>query len=134
MKALLDTNILVASGSPGESQPDLSGYEELAVATLSWSELVKGLHTTSGLTEFKERLARFEALQGAFGGGLPYDDTCVRAYDRLLRHVVAQGGMARSHVLDRMIAATALAYEMTVVTRDKAGFSHLDGLVQVDLR
>lgn len=84
--------------------------------------------------EFKRRLARLEALRSLFGLGIAFDDNCVRAHDVLLRHVVEQGGNARAHVLDRMIAATALAHDLAVVTRDVAGFANLEGVVQVVVR
>lgn len=132
--ALLDTNVLIARDAPDESAPDLSGFERLVVSSLSWSELSRGLHVTTSLTEFKARLARFNALQAAFGTGLAFDDACVRAFDDLLRQVVERGGNARAHVLDRMIAATALAHGLTLVTRDAKGFTNLEGLVQVEVR
>jgi predicted nucleic acid-binding protein len=106
----------------------------LVVSSLSWSELTKGLHVTTSLPVFKERLARLEALRRAFGDGLPYDDACVRRYDALLRRGVEQGGDARAHVLDRMIAATAVEHGTAVVTRDRSGFRGLEGLLVVDER
>ena len=134
MIALLDTNILIAREADGEPAPDLSGYDGLVVSSLSWSELTRGLHVTASLVEFKARLARFNALRSAFGTGIAFDDACVYAHDNVLRHVVERGGSARTHVLDRMIAATALAHGFAVVTRDAAGFANLEGLVQVDVR
>lgn len=134
MIALLDTNVLIAREAQDEPAPDLSGYDGFAVSSLSWSELTRGLHVTASLVEFKARLARFNALRSAFGSGVPFDDACVRAHDDLLRHVVQRGGSARVHVLDRMIAATALAHDFVVVSRDGAGFTNLEGLVQVDVR
>lgn len=134
MIALLDSNILIAKEAVGEAAPDLADYDGLVVSSLSWAELTKGLHATADLLQFKARLARFTALREAFGSGIPFDDACVRAYDALLRQVVARGGTARAHVLDRMIAATALAHDLTVVTRDAAGFSNLEGLVRVEVR
>lgn len=132
--ALLDTNILIAAGTTSESRPDLSGFTQVVVSTLSWSELTMGLHATTELAEFKARMARLSALKASFGEGLPFDDACVTAYDRLLQRVVARGGSAKAHVLDRMIAATALAHDMTVVTRDLSGFAGLEGLVSVERR
>jgi predicted nucleic acid-binding protein len=132
--ALLDTNILIARDAPDEPAPDLSEYHGLVVSSLSWSELTRGLEVTNSLVEFKARLARYNALRSAFGSGVAFDDACVRAHDDLLRHVTERGGSARAHVLDRMIAATALAQDFVVVTRDAAGFAGLEGLVQVDAR
>lgn len=134
LKALLDTSVLIARGAPDEPAPDLSDYDGLAVSSLSWSELTRGLHVTTSLVEFKARLARFNALRSAFGPGIPFDDACVHAYDDLLRQLAARGSSARAHVLDRMIAATAVANGLAVVTRDAAGFANLEGLVQVDTR
>lgn len=134
MIALLDTNILIAQGTATERRPDLAGFTEVAVSVLSWSELTMGLHATTDLSAFKERLARLDALRRVFGEGLPFDDSCLAAYDRLLQRIVARGGSAKSHVLDRMIAATALAHDMTVVSRDLSGFAGLDGLVSVERR
>jgi len=131
---LLDTNILIASKTPTERQPDLSGFTKLAVSTLSWSELTMGLHATTDLIEFKARWARLNALKVGFGEGLPFDDECVAAYDQLLQHVVARGGSAKAHVIDRMIAATAMVHEMTVVSRDISGFVGLEGLVSLERR
>ncbi len=134
MIALLDTNILIAREASGEPAPDLSGYDGLVVSSLSWSELTRGLHVTDSLVEFKARLTRFTALRSAFGPGVAFDDACVQAHDDLLRHVTERGGSARAHVLDRMIAATALAHDFVVITRDAAGFANLEGLVQVEVR
>lgn len=134
MTALLDSSVLIARESQDEPAPDLSSFDSLVVSSLSWSELTKGLHATSDLLTFKARLARFAALREAFGTGVPFDDACVLAYDDLLRQVVARGGSARAHVLDRMIAATALAHDLTVVTRDASGFANMEGLVRVESR
>lgn len=134
MIALLDSNVLIARDAPDEPAPDLSGYDGLVVSSLSWSELVKGLHATTDLLVFKARLARFTALRDLFDSSIPFDDACVRAYDHLLRHVVARGASARAHVQGRMMAATALAHDLTVVTRDAAGFANMDGLVRVEVR
>lgn len=134
MIALLDTNILIARDAPGEPPPDLSDFDSLVVSSLSWSELTRGLHVTNSLAVFKARLARFNALRTAFGPGVAFDDACVQAHDDLLRHVTERGSTARAHVLDRMIAATALAHGFVVVTRDRSGFAHLEGLVEVHIR
>lgn len=134
MIALLDTNILIARETPGEPAPDLSDYDSLVVSSLSWSELTRGLHVTNSLVEFKARLARFNALRAAFGPGVAFDDACVHAHDDLLRQVIERGSSARAHVLDRMIAATALAHDFVVVTRNASGFANLDGLVDVHTR
>lgn len=132
MKALLDTNILIASASHAEEAPRLEPFTGLFVSSLSWSELTKGLHTTTSLTEFKVRSARLQTLRAAFGAGLPFDNACSDAYDRILAAVTAAGGSARAHVLDRLLAATALANDLTLVTRDQGAFAGLDKVVRIE--
>lgn len=134
MIALLDTNVLIAHASDAETTPDLSMYSEFAVSSLSWAELVKGLHATTDISLYKQRVARYDMLRDLFGAGIAYDDSCVDAYDRVMRHVTAQGANPRQHVTDRMIAATALAHELTLVSADRSGFVGLEGLVQIDIR
>lgn len=132
--ALLDTNILIARGTSREQAPDLDDFEDLVVSSLTWAELVKGLHATSELSLFKERLARLTSLQRTFGTGLPFDDECANAYDLILAKAVAAGGSARAHVMDRMIAATALSRGCTLVSRDASAFRELEGVLTVAVR
>lgn len=134
MIALLDTDILIASRTAAEGLPDLSGFDDLTVSSVSYSELTMGLHATNDLAAYKRRLARFDALVETFGPGIPYDDQSVRAYGRLLAAVVERGGEPKAHRLDRMIAATALAHGLVLVTRNIAHFRLVEGLVDVQVR
>jgi predicted nucleic acid-binding protein len=134
VRALLDTNILIAASSTAESTPDLSEWDQVVVSTLTWSELTMGLHSTGDLAVYKERVARLDALRALLGKGIAYDDECVRAYDHVLRRVTDRGGSAKSHRLDRMIAATALAHGLVLVTRNIADFAALEGLVAIEQR
>ncbi|MFT4123770.1 MAG: PIN domain-containing protein [Microbacteriaceae bacterium] len=134
MIALLDTSILIAAASEHEAAPDLSGFDSLAVSTLSWAELVRGLHAARDVGELRRRLARYDALRALFGAGLAFDDACAAAYDRVLGAVTDREGTATAHMIDRMIAATALVHGMTVIARDASGFAHLDGVVPVETR
>lgn len=134
MIALLDTNVFIALGSRGERRPDLSGFADLVVSSLSWSELTMGLHATSNLDEYRERHARLDGAKQLFGAGIAFDDACVQAYDRILARVAQRRGPVRAHHLDRMIAATAIAHGLTIVTREQSGFAGLEGLVDVEVR
>ncbi|KNY06518.1 hypothetical protein AKH00_09875 [Microbacterium sp. GCS4] len=129
--ALLDTNILIASDSRGESAADLDAFDDLRVSSLTWAELAKGLHTTQDIQIFRQRSARLAALRAAFGDGIPFDDDCADAYDRVLAHLSAQRLPARPHTFDRMLAATALAHGFTLVSRDSDALRGLTDLVPV---
>jgi predicted nucleic acid-binding protein len=129
--ALLDTSVLIALMTPGETSPDLGGIEESNVSALSWAELTAGLHTTRNLATYKERASRLSALQRLFGEGLPFDDGCVEMFGEILSRVSQRGGDPRAHRIDRMLAATAMARDLVLVTRNVADFRILDGLADV---
>ncbi len=129
--ALLDTNLLVAMGEPGELAPALAEFDSLTVSSLSFSELAMGLYSTTDLKIFNRRLERYEALTAAFAPGIPFDDDCVRCYRRIMSHIAEIDGNVKAKHVDRMIAATAMAHGLTVVTRDLSGFAQLAGLVSV---
>lgn len=132
--ALLDTNILIARSSATERPVDISDFSRAFVSSISWAELIRGIHATTELSEFKLRLARLDAARKTFGEGLGFDDDCVAAYDRILARVTTRGADPKAHMLERMIAATAIVHDMTVVTRDASGFAGLEGLVDVAVR
>ncbi|MEP9395546.1 PIN domain-containing protein [Gordonia sp. VNQ95] len=131
--ALLDTSVLVAVNKPGETAPDLDDFDELFVSSLSYTELRMGLYTVDG----ESRIARHDLLEDLithFRDGVPYDDAAAVAYGRIVRQAVANGGRARSHVLDRMIAAVAVANGLTLVTRNGADLRGLESLVDFTVR
>ncbi|ACZ31634.1 PilT protein domain protein [Xylanimonas cellulosilytica DSM 15894] len=131
MRALLDTNILVALMSAEEEDPDLDEVDESWVSSLTWTELLLGMHVTDKLGIYKERASRLDHLQSAFGPGLPFDDECVEMYGEILSRVDQRRGSPRAHRFDRMIAATAMANDLVLVTRNAADFTMLDDLLDV---
>lgn len=131
MNVLADTSVVIALHSRDEPTPDLSAATMITVSTLTWTEILLGLHTTRDLDVYKERSLRYERQRDDFGPGIPFDDACVHAYDRVLRHLAAQRRDVTSHRMDRRIAATALAHDLAVVTRDRTGFAGLEGLLDV---
>jgi predicted nucleic acid-binding protein len=132
--ALLDTSILIAFVSPDEATPDLSEFVSVQVSSLSWHELTLGLHLARDIAEYRRRTQALSGLRSVFGAGLPYDDQCVAAGDDILARAVERGATARAHVFDRMIAATALANDLVLVTRNAADLRGLDGLLEVTER
>lgn len=131
MKVLADTNIVIALHSDDEPSPDLSAATMITVSALTWTEILLGLHRARALNDYKERSLRYERQRDDFGPGIPFDDACVHAYDRVLRHLASQRRDVTSHRMDRRIAATALAHDLTVITRDRTGFAGLEGLIDV---
>lgn len=130
--ALVDTSILIATGGE-EPPPDLSGFGGLQVSSISYAELAGGIAVARGLARAR-RQARFSDIQRVYGDGLPFDDDCAREYLLLTELVVAAGGGHRAHTLDRMIAATARAHRLTVVTRNLSDFRLMSDLIRVEER
>lgn len=131
MKALLDTNILIATGAPNEPAPNLDGFDDLLVSTLSWSEMARGVHAAKSITVFRERQRILQALRTTFGSGLPYDDTCLPAYDTVMGRTADRGGDVRAHLTDRLLAATAITYDLALVTRNTGDFAMFQDLLDI---
>ena len=128
---ILDTNVLLAAQKPGETPPHLDDLDDLRISCLSYAEMRIGLHTVTTVSAYEDRRARLEAIEQVFGKGLPFDDMCVGAYERVLQLVVRHGGDARANRFDRMIGATALAHGAILVTRNLADFRAMEGLITI---
>lgn len=124
MKALLDTNLLVAEKL---SHP---GYD-IAVSSLSWAELGYGIRKESDPAERARREARVTRLRSLLGRGLPFDDSAADAYETVCGLVLARGREVRGRAIDLMIAATAAAHGAAVMTRNPRDFIGLAGYVTV---
>lgn len=129
--ALLDTNILLALVNPAEPTPDLGDCDEVFVSSLSWAELVRGLHSSVDLLEYKRRRRNLDQLAELFGEGVPFGDECLGSYDLVLDALAERGKSLRANLMDHLIAATAHTHELTIVTRDRLGFVGLEEFVPI---
>jgi len=134
MRALLDTSVLVPISEPGQAPPDLSDIDDVMVSMLSYVELVIGVQASSSVAVFRHRSARLDGLRRAFGPGVPFDEDCLSAYERIVAHVADAGGDVKARRFDRLIAATALAYDAVLVTRNKEHVANLEPLIEIDVR
>lgn len=91
------------------------------LSLISLVELEGGVHSTSQRPS--NRRARLEAWLETVKL-LPFDRAVVARYGEL----VAEIGFARSRLLDRLIAATALVHDLTLVTANGPDFSDIPGL------
>lgn len=128
--ALLDTSVLVSVNKLGEEVPDLSNFSELYVSSLSYSEMRMGLATVTGDAR-QRRQDRLDEIITLFGEGIPYDDRAAIEFGRIVREAVRNGSSARTHVLDRMIAAVARAEGLTLATRNAADLRRIADLVEI---
>ncbi len=127
-RGLIDTSVVVDL-----DQIDATCLPEaLAISALTLAELAAGPHAA---TEAHERARRQEMLQRveATFDLLPFDADAARAFGRLYPAVAALGRKARGRrAVDLMIAATALAGELPLYTRNPDDFEGLQNVLEVE--
>ena len=131
MGTLIDTSVLIAMERGElelearlESDPDAEG-EELAIAAISASELLHGVHRLKAGV----RRARVETLVEALLSRLPvipFDLACARAHAIMSADLRARGQAIGAH--DLLIAATAVAADYRIATRDRRSFPKIRDL------
>lgn len=133
MIALLDTNIVLAHFNSDEEPVELGGFDDLRLSTLSYSEMLAGLGSVTDIEVYRERHTRLRKVQFVYGEGIPYDDRCAEAMERVIQDVRLAGRNPRARLIDSMLAATAIAHDLVLVTRNEADFRGIRHL-HVDVR
>ncbi len=123
---LLDTNacIRILNGSSARLVARLREHEpaEIRVSAVVKAELFYGARRSARAADNLRLLARFfEPLVS-----LPFDDACAERYG-LIRVELERAGTPLGPN-DLMIAATALAHDLVLVTHNVAEFSRVAGL------
>lgn len=126
-RGLLDTSILIdleridAAALPLES----------VISAVTLAELAAGPHATRDADERARRQDRLQRTEATFEP-LPVDVTVARAYGRAYAALASAGSKTRGRrAFDLLIAATAIAADLPLYTRNPSDFAELDGLVQV---
>lgn len=125
MTVLVDTNICIAwlKGEKRVRDEWLSlDPEELLLSSVVRAELLFGARHSR---QVAANLQRLEVLFGALRSA-PFDDDAAAHYGLLRAQLFAEGRPIGPN--DLMIAATALAHDATLVTRNEAEFSRVIGL------
>jgi predicted nucleic acid-binding protein len=124
---IVDTSVVIDLGhiDPADLPRDL------AISAMALAELAAGPHATTDADERARRQDRLQRAEAAFEP-LPVDAAVARAYGRVYAAVTGAGRKARGRrALDLLIAATALAAELPLYTRNPDDFAELGGLVDV---
>jgi predicted nucleic acid-binding protein len=126
-RGLIDTSVVIDL-----EQVDPSHLpSEIAVSAVTLAELAAGPHATTDPAERARRQDRLQRTEATFES-LPVDGAVARAYGRIYAAVAAGGRKARGRrAFDLLIAATALAAELPLYTRNPSDFQELEGLVEV---
>jgi predicted nucleic acid-binding protein len=126
-RGVIDTSIVI--GLKDTDQSDLPS--ELAISAVTLAELAAGPHASANPAERARRQDRLQRTEATFEP-LPVDRAVARAYGRVYAAVAAAGRKARGRrAFDLLIAATALATQLPLYTRNPDDFEELDGLVEV---
>lgn len=104
---------------------------ELAVSAITLAELAAGPHATRDPGERARRQDRLQRTEATFEP-LPVDRNAARAYGRVYAAVAATGRKARGRrATDLFIAATAVAADLPLYTRNPADFAGLSELLDI---
>ncbi len=125
MRAILDTSVLVAV-----DKPDLSGLE-CRISSVSYAEMQFGLTVARDDHERNERMLRFNRVLSLFGIGIAFDDRVAGSFGYLTGLVREAGRNPRSRTADLMVAATAHAQGVALVTRNPDDLRGLESVVDV---
>ena len=133
MGALIDSSVLIAAERGTldlESALAGSEDEDLALSVVTASELLHGVQRARNETQRARRQAYVEALLAGFPV-IAFDLVAARLHASLSARLADSGETIGTH--DLIIAATALARGLGVMTRDERSFSKIPGLTVVRL-
>lgn len=103
----------------------------MAIAAVTLAELAAGPHATSDPRERARRQERLQRTEATFDP-IPFDAAAARAYARIYAELASAGRKAQGkRALDLLIAATALAADLALFTRNPSDFNGLDALLDV---
>jgi predicted nucleic acid-binding protein len=126
-RGLIDTSVII---DLPEIDPSKLPHE-MAVSAISLAELAAGPHATTNAAERARRQDRLQRVEATFEA-LEFDADAARAYGRVYAAVTSAGRKARGQrAVDLLIAATALAADLPLYTRNPTDFAALNGLLEV---
>lgn len=119
----MDTNVAIhlRDGDPAAKER-LAQLDAMPfLSSITRVELEGGVYAIPALSA--KRRHAVDAMLEAFDC-IDFDDGMAATYGR----IVAATGFSRRKIIDRMIAATALAYNLTIITMNVDDFSDVPGL------
>jgi hypothetical protein len=122
VRVLLDTSVLIAEDGPD----DLEG----GISAASLAELHFGVLVAREEDERARRAQRLGIVEATFHP-LPLDAAVAREWGRLAAAVASRGAQPRRRAVDLVIAATANAHGVPLLTRNAKDFQVIADLVEV---
>jgi predicted nucleic acid-binding protein len=126
-RGLVDTSVVIDLDHVDAEQLPM----ELAISALTMAELAAGPHATADVGERARRQDRLQRAEASFDP-LPFDSDSARAYGRIYAAIVVTGRKARGpRAVDLLIAATAVAANLPLYTRNVDDFRGLEHLLTI---
>src|SRR4051794_6436801 len=122
MRVLLDTSVLIGDDAPTDV--------EAAISVVSITELHFGVLVATDADERARRADRLAAVEATFDP-LPVSVQIARGWGRLAAAVAQRGGQPRRRQIDLVIAATAQAEGVPLLTHNTRDFEIIKDLVDV---
>jgi predicted nucleic acid-binding protein len=119
---LLDTTVLI------EPIPGVVDITEISIVSVI--ELIAGINAATDETTRTARSARLDAVLAAYDP-LPVDTQVAVAYRLVDALVRSKGRRPRARLADLLIASTAIAHGLPLVTHNPADFQGLEGPLTV---
>jgi len=123
-KGVLDTSTVISLGRI--TDPEQLPAEPLITA-VTLAELSVGPLVASDERERSARQAHLQQAETDFDP-LPFDASAARAFGQVAASLRRAGRTTSARAYDAMIAATALAHDLPIYTRNPADFAGIDGL------
>jgi predicted nucleic acid-binding protein len=126
-RGLIDTSVIIDVEQIEREDLPL----EVAVSAITMAELAAGPHATADRAERARRQDRLQRAEATFEP-LPVDAEVARAYGRVYAAMAASGRKARGRrAVDLLIAATAVAADLPLYTRNPDDFVGLSDLLEI---
>jgi predicted nucleic acid-binding protein len=126
-RGLVDTSVVIEL----EQIPEDALPAEIAVSAITLAELAAGPHATDDPAERARRQDRLQRAEATFDP-IPFDASTARSYGRVYAALISAGRKARGRrALEVLIAATAVAAELPLYTRNPSDFAGLESVVEV---
>jgi hypothetical protein len=120
MRVVLDTSVLISDSAP-------AGVEA-AISVASLAELHFGVQIAAEADERARRTQRLGAVEATFEP-LPVTVPVAREWGRLAAAVAERGGQPRRRAMDLVIAATANAHSVVLMTANVSDLQIIGDLI-----
>jgi toxin FitB len=127
-RGLLDTSVVIVLGEENGIAASLP--EEVAISAATLAELHFGVLLAKDDLTRQYRLRRLGVIEATIQS-ISIDPAVARAYGTVAHVVKDIGRQPRARTMDLLIAATALAHNLSVYTRNADDFAGLQDLIEI---